>query len=34
VGDTVYGFHHENWVAGQKNLRTRLEQFATLWLLH
>ena len=34
VGDKIYGIHHENWIAGQKTLRTRFQEFAMLWLLH
>eukprot|EP00051_Salpingoeca_urceolata_P035907 m.31928 g.31928 ORF g.31928 m.31928 type:complete len:716 (+) comp9883_c0_seq1:77-2224(+) len=32
-GDPRFGFHHEMWIAGQKNNRTHLGQFAHLWLL-
>lgn len=32
-GDVTYGFHHENWLSGKKNTRTRLNELATLWLM-
>ena len=32
-GDAEFGFHHENWLSGTRDNRTRLSQFGTLWLM-
>ncbi len=33
TGEGNFGhFHHEDWFAGEKNLRTHLKQFGTLWM--
>ena len=33
-GDPTFGFHHENWLSGTRDNRTRLSQFGTLWMVH
>ena len=33
-GDPTFGFHHESWLSGTRDNRTRLGQFGTLWMVH
>jgi SSS family solute:Na+ symporter len=33
VSDNPYRFHHEDWWAGAKNVRTQLKQWGTLWIM-
>ena len=33
-GDPTFGFHHESWLSGTRDNRTRLSQFGTLWMVH
>ena len=33
-GDAQFGFHHEQWLSGTRDNRTKLSQFGTLWMMH